>query len=195
MQNPWKTALASIVLAGLPLAAGCTKINDEDPATETQEDGTVTLASVLGSTEGLGTISDTLGDSELASVLDGPASYTLLAPNDAAFEALGEAGEALMEEEQRPVLVAILRNHLLPGHLTPEAIEQAIADSEGPVTMTTLGDGNLTFSKSGDQLIVETEDRSSAIIAGSSTATGNGVVIPLDTVLMPVPDDGNTRDQ
>ncbi len=185
-----KSATFSVGLLGIVLAGGCAE-SDQENTIATQNERTVTLATALGSASDLNTLRDALGDSELGAVLDGPASFTVLAPRDAAFEALGEDGEALMRQDQRPVLVAVLRNHLLPGHLTPESIGEAIAATGGPVTMTTLGEGSVTFSKSGDQLVVQTPGgSSSAHIVGTSTATGNGVVIPVDTVLMPPSPDG-----
>lgn len=185
MTNLIKTGLAAVALASLPLASACSKVEDENPETATKEDSTVTLAAALGSESDMNTISHAISESDLAEVFDGPASYTLLAPNDAAFDALGKQGSELMTEEQRPMLVAVLRDHLLPGHLTPEAIEKAIAQKGGPVTMTTFGEEKVTFSQDGDTITVSTGGGSKASVVGTSIAANNGVVIPLDTVLLP----------
>ena len=180
-----KSGLAALTLAIVPLAAGCTVAEDENPDTATKDDGTLTLAAALAADDTLGTLRDALGKSELSAVLEGPASYTLLAPNDTAFEALGEEGGALLAEEQRPMLVAILRDHLLPGHLTPEAIGEAIDKKGGPVTMATLGDGAVTFARSGDTITATMGDSNTAGVSGTAIAANNGVVIPIDTVLLP----------
>ncbi|TMM48778.1 fasciclin domain-containing protein [Qipengyuania marisflavi] len=186
MMDKLKTAAAAVALAAtLPLISGCSKVVDQNPSTATKEDGTVTLATALGSQDDMQTLQSALTASELSSLFDGPASYTLLAPNDGAFSALGEQGSALMEDEQRPLLVAILRDHILPGHVTPETIATAVDQKGGPVTMTTLGDGTITFSKVGDRLTVSNSGGASAGVVGTSIAANNGVVLPLDAVLMP----------
>lgn len=185
MTDAWKSGLAALALVSLPLVSACSKVEDENPETATKDDGTLTLAAALGADDELGTLRDAMEESELSGVLDGPASYTVLAPNNAAFEALGEDGTALLQDEQRPVLVAILRDHLLPGHLTPEAIGEAIDKKGGPVTMATLGQTEVTFSKSGENVSVAVEDGGNATFSGTAIAANNGVVIPIDTVLLP----------
>lgn len=178
-------ALAALALGTLVLAPACTQVEDETPETATKDDGTLTLAAALGAEEEMKTLNTALADSELSGVLDGSASYTLLAPNDKAFDALGEEGKQLMAEEQRPVLIGILRDHMLPGHLTPEAIDKAIETKGGPVTMTTLGDGEVSFSKDGDKIFATGSGGTKAEFVGTAIAANNGVVIPVSTVLLP----------
>ena len=84
--------------------------------------------------------------------------------------------------------MALLRDHLLPGHLTPESIGEAIDRKGGPVTMATLGETDVIFSREGDGIKAELEDGGSASFAGTATATNNGVVIPISQVLMPPKD-------
>lgn len=177
--------LCAAALAATAITAGCSKIEDENPETVTIEDGNRTLAVTLSDAGNLGTLSGAISSANLSSVFDGQGSYTLLAPKDAAFEKLGEQGDALMKEEQQPLLVAVLRDHILPGHLTPEAIEKAIADQAGPVSVSTLGEGTVTFAKDGDAIVVSNQNGVKAHFAGSAMAATNGVVIPLDAVLLP----------
>lgn len=177
--------LAAIALASIPLIGACTKVEDDNPVTATKDDGTITLAAALAEEEDMDKLREALADSELAGLLDGPASYTVLAPTDTAFETLGEEGELIFAEEQRPLLIALLRDHMLPGHLTPETISKAIVDKGGPVTMTTLGDGAVTFTQEGDTIVVTMPGGATANITGTSIAANNGVVIPLDAVLLP----------
>ncbi len=186
MNRTWKTGLAALALASLPLVSACSDAGSDDKsAIATKDDGTTTLASALGNNDDLDVLRDAMEESELSGVLDGPASYTLLAPSDEAFEAMGDSGKALLDDEQRPVLVALIRDHLLPGHLTPEAIGEAIDKKGGPVIMTTLGHTDVTFSKSGNTVNVALADGGKANFSGAATATNNGVVIPIDAVLLP----------
>lgn len=175
-------------LAALILLPACSGAEADQAATAdgaTQEDSTRTLIASLGNLPDLATLNGAISTAELNTVFDGPASYTLLAPDNAAFEKLGEEGKALLTEDQRPVLVGLLREHILPGHLTPESIDKAIADKGGPVTMTTLGGGNVTFSKDGETMTVDNGSGAKASFKGSAAASSNGVIIPLDTVLVP----------
>jgi len=169
----------------LPLLGSCGEAEDKQAAPVTQDDGTLTLAAALGANKALGTLQSAIEQSELSGVLDGPASYTVLAPDDRAFAALGKDGAALMEDEQRPILIAILRDHMLPGHLTLEAIDAAIDRRGGPVTMTTLGQSKVHFARTGDTLSVTMDGGASADISGTAIAASNGVLIPIDTVLLP----------
>ena len=179
-------ALAGALL-GLALLPACSTENDtsDDQPGVTQDATTRTLVAALGDASDLGTLRTAIDMAELGSIFDGRSTYTLLAPNDAAFEALGETGETLMSEDQRPLLVGIVRNHILPGQVTLEDITAAIEANGGEVTMTTLGDGTVTFSKTGDTITVSNGQGASATNVSSATATSNGVIIPLDGVLVP----------
>ena len=174
--------------APLALALATTSITacSQDSETSGNTDEThvdQTLAQVVGDADNMSTVASALSDSGLDSVFDGPGAYTILAPNDAAFEALGDEAEALTGEEQRPILVAVLRSHILPGHLTPDAIQQAIKDSGGVVKMRTLGKGTVTFSNGEEGLLVTGPDGAEASLAGEVHTASNGVLIPLDGLL------------
>ncbi|WP_370189596.1 fasciclin domain-containing protein [Qipengyuania sp.] len=186
MTTTWKPIAAPLALALLGSLAACTaEESPESDAIETIDEGTQTLASVLAGDDRFKSLREAVEQSDLSGIFDGPASYTLLAPDDPAFAALGDKGKTLLEAEQRPVLVAILRDHLLPGHLTPEAIEAAIERNGGPVTMTTLGRTEMTFSRSGDAIVAATGEGVTARVGESAVAAINGVILPIDTVLLP----------
>lgn len=177
-----RLTLLSAAAAVLMLPA-CSSDSEEsgDAATEVSDE---TLASVVMDAGDLSVVGGALSDAGLAPVFDGAAAYTIFAPQDAAFEALGETGEALRETEQRPALVAVLRDHIVPGYLTPEDIGNAIELAEdGKVAMRTVGGHTLTFTAEGDTVTVTNEDGSSAQFAGEALRASNGVAIPLDGVL------------
>ena len=180
------------VLAALAAAAGVLMLPacSSDSAEESEGTAEVsdeTLASVVENADGLSVVSDVLGDAGLAQVFDGAASYTLLAPQDGAFDALGETGEQLRSPEQRAAMVAILRDHIVPGYLTPDDISNAIdAADDGSVEMRTMGDHTLTFTEEGETITVTGEDGASAQFAGDALRASNGVAIPLDGVLKKV---------
>jgi len=177
-------ALLALAAAALALQ-GC---SGEDAAEdEAAEVSTATLASLIMEADGLSTVAGVIGEAGLAQVFDGAASYTLLAPQDAAFEALGEAGEELRSAEQRPAMVAILRDHIVPGYLTPEDIANAIeAADDSSVEMRTMGGHVVTFTGDGETVTVTAEDGATARFAGDALLGSNGAAIPLDGVLRKV---------
>jgi uncharacterized surface protein with fasciclin (FAS1) repeats len=175
--------LAALGAAVLALQGCSSETADSEPAEVSNE----TLATMVAADDGLSTVSGVLGDAGLAQVFDGVAAYTLFAPQDAAFDALDEAGDDLRTPEQRAAMVAILRDHIVPGYLTPEDIRNAIEQADdGSVEMRTMGDHTLTFTRSNDTITVTSEDGASAEFAGEALRASNGVAIPLDGVLREV---------
>ena len=183
-----KRLTLAATLGSLVLLPACSDAN-RTPAAQAGGEMAVkkdsTLIDVLGNQSELSTLAKAVKESELDSVFDGKASYTLLAPDNDAFAKLGDKATALMSADQRPVLIALLRQHLLPGFVAPEDISKAIASKGGPVTMTTLGGTDVTFSKQGNTITVSNGDGSKASFAGAATGAKNGVIIPLDAVLLP----------
>lgn len=168
-------------LALLSLSA-CSSGEDAEPAEV--EAGDETLATAIADADDMRTVASALGDTGLAQVFDGAGSYTLFAPNDAAFDALGEAGQSLREPGQRAALAAILRDHIVPGYLTLDDIETALEAQGGrAVEVETMGDRTLVFSRANDGIKVTGEDGTSAMLTGASVRASNGVAIALDGVL------------
>ncbi len=175
-----RAALAALSLFALGACNSAEESQSDEPELTGASD---TLAGAISADSSLSTVSDALGETGLAQVFDGAGSYTLLAPNDAAFDALGEVGDDLRDPAQKAVLAAILRDHVLPGYMTPKDIASAIDAKGGSVDVKTMGNHTLTFSKSGDTITVTGEDGSHAEIAGEAVTASNGVAIPLNAVL------------
>lgn len=171
-------ALASLALLAVPACSA--EEAAEQGSTEPTDD---TLAEAISDADDLSVVAAALGDSGLAQVFDGAGSYTIFAPNDAAFEALGEAGQALREPGQSAAMVAVLRDHIVPGYLTPTDIEAAIEAQGGSVKVETMGDHALTFTRANGGIRVTSEDGSAATLTGDALKARNGVAIALDGVL------------
>ena len=179
----WNTRAAIAAVMAVALAS-C----GNDP-TEAQSgaDGPVeaTLAEALEDADGFSSASDAFERTGLNGVLEGEASYTLLAPSNAAFEGLSEEAQAALRDEANgAVLAAVLREHMLPGALTPDDIRAALTNNEGSVSMTSFGDGTLTFRMEGDQVVVSNESGQSAVFGNEIVRANNGVIIPVDGVLI-----------
>lgn len=192
MARPMLRHRASLaVLFALSLLAACSKEN----ATQAQADGnapavaeTRTLAEMVSNRQDLSTFGMALRETGLGTVFDGTASYTVLAPTNDGFGKLGEDGKILLQPEHRAVLAAVLRSHVLPGFFTPKDIVGAINAHGGqPVEMRSMGNQTLRFAREGDKLTVTSEDGSKGVIGEEPVLAGNGVALPVDTVLKPLP--------
>lgn len=171
--------------AGLALLAGCSREDaGAQPEAVTSDAARGTVAAALAGSGDHRKLAAALTDTQLAPVLDGKGDYTLLAPSDAAFEALGDKGAALAAKDQRPLMIAVLRGHILPGQVTLKAIEAAIARKQGPVEMRTMAGGTVTFARAGDGFTVS-NGGVTAKLAEATTAASNGAVLPIDKVLLP----------
>lgn len=189
MNQDTRRLLAAAMAAATALAVPACKSEtaaDNDQAEASGPSGQ-TLAAMVAGADGLSTVSEGLKDAGLVQVFDGTAPYTVLAPRDAAFEKLGEAGADLKQPEQRAALAAILRDHILPGYLTPEDIGKAIDRAAGnSVKMKTMGDHVVSFARDGDVIVATQADGATARFAGDALLAGNGVAIPVDGVLKKV---------
>lgn len=179
------SSLAISVAASLALVLGaCSKASDTPAGTATQDASAAGLAGALNQAGGMTTIGTALTSTGLATIFDGKGSYTVIAPNDAAFAKLGETGKGLMEIDQRSALAAILRDHIVPGELTAADIGKAIdAADDKSVKMRTMGAGDLTFRKSGTGIQVTASDGATAMLAGPEVKAKGSVAIPADGVL------------
>ena len=84
-------------------------------------------------------------------------------------------------------MVAVLRDHIVPGYLTPADIRKAVelADN-GKVAMRTMGGHTLTFSSAGDTLTATGEDGASVRLDSDALLASNGVAIPVEGLAVKV---------
>jgi uncharacterized surface protein with fasciclin (FAS1) repeats len=142
------------------------------------------LNEALAGASGFSTMARAIKDTGLDGVFDGKAHYTLLAPTDAAFAALGKKGTALQQPEQRAALAALVRAHIVPGDLLTEDIGKALDRASGkPVKLHAMDKSTLTLTRDGDRISVTGPDGAKAMITGQTTKATNGAVIGLDGVL------------
>ncbi|WP_372796144.1 fasciclin domain-containing protein [Pontiella sp.] len=108
---------------------------------------------------------------DLAGVLSEPGDYTVFAPTDDAFEALGLTGDDLLAV---PNLKEILLYHVLPTALNGEAVaaESMLETLLGKDVEVSLVDGTNLFINSSKVIIADIE-------------ASNGIVHVIDAVLLP----------
>lgn len=186
MRNRLHTLMLSAAVlgvAGLSLAA-C------DPAPETDTTGSEiastrsdrTLTAALSDQGDAAGFRDVLDNSGLSTALEGVGPYTVFAPSDTA---LGTDADGLKDEAMSAEAAALVRAHIVPGSLGRVDINAAIdASGNDQAQMRTMGDDMLTFTRDGETIVVTASDGASARLAGTEVQARNGVIQPIDAVLV-----------
>jgi len=181
--NKFSTGAA---IAALLLLGACgEKAADTAPKSEAAKEaaGDATIASGLGDATKFAAAAKQSG---LDATLAGPGPYTVLVPNDAAFDKLpAGALDALMKPEGRPELTGVLTYHILPGALLAGDIAKAIDAGNGKAVLATMGGGTVTATKEGDAIVIADGAGTKARILGADEKKSNGVIHRIDAVLMP----------
>ena len=122
----------------------------------------------------------------LDKTLGGPDQYTVLAPNDAAFDKLPAGSyEGWMKPEARAQVTGVLTYHILPGTVLAADIGKAIDNAKGKAVLATMGGGTLTATRDGDKIVLTDGAGNKANVIAADQKHSNGVVHQVDTVLMP----------
>ncbi len=177
------------MIATSPLAA-CNRADEAgNAASANASEGTPALSSetVAAALDGNGdfdTLHDLSQNAGLNDALSGTGPYTLFAPTDAAFEALGdERVGALKGAEMRPQAMALLRAHIVPGVVTRRDLDAALGSGR-PAQLRTMAGGTLTFTREGDAIVVAAADGARARLSGDGTNASNGAIHPVDGLLL-----------
>lgn len=171
-------------MAALALAA-CNKTDQPTPTSKKAAEaaGDKTLATGLGDNKKFAAAVKSAG---LDAALAGPTPYTVLVPNDAAFDKLpAGAVDTLMKPEARKELTAVLTNHILPGTMLAADIGKAIDAGGGKTQIATLGGGTLTATRDGDKIVIADAAGTKATVVSADGQRSNGVIHVVDAVLMP----------
>ena len=171
------------------LLAACGDGADKAPgeAAGTAAPSSRTLAATLEAESGFGSLNRAATNAGLADVLEGVGPYTLFAPVDAAFSTAG-APTDLTDEARRAESAELLRAHIVPGALTRRDIEAALAnDADGRVQMRTMAGSMITFSRDGGVVTATTETGGRASLTGEESLASNGVLQPVDGLLVKPP--------
>ncbi|KQW78755.1 fasciclin domain-containing protein [Brevundimonas sp. Root1279] len=172
------TPLAFLALAACNSGDGKTGDGALEPSSKTLSAG------LDGDFKTLDRVIDNAG---LEAVLEGKGPYTVLAPSDAAFSAA--QGADFTADTMKAQGAALVQAHILPGALTRQDIGTAIdRAADGRVQMRTMADGVVTFSRDGETIVVTAADGARARLAGDETLSSNGVIQPVDALLVKAPD-------
>ena len=145
-------------------------------ATEPGEENVGDVFAVIQSDDNFATLTAALEATGLGTVLaNTEETYTLFAPNNAAFEELGiETVNALLVDTDR--LTDILLYHVISG----QSVDSATAISLEGTNVTSANGDSLALSLDGAALMIN-----DATVINADVNTSNGLIHEIDTVLSP----------
>jgi uncharacterized surface protein with fasciclin (FAS1) repeats len=122
----------------------------------------------------------------LVETLSGTGPFTVLAPVNAAFDAL-PAGtvETLLKPENKAQLTKILTCHVIPAKALSTDIAGMVKADGGQHVVDTVGGCKLTFKDDGGKVTVTDENGTTANVTIPDVIQSNGVIHVIDAVLTP----------
>lgn len=155
-------------------------VDGDENATPGEEPANMTLIDLVAGNENLTAFADAVGEAGLTeTVLTTGGPYTVFAPDNAAFEALGNETLAGLSNDTE-TLDALLMHHLVRGNYTAEDLMAEANATDNKTVLETLTGDNLTVGMADGNLTVE-----NATIVASDITADNGIVHIIDTVLVP----------
>jgi len=122
----------------------------------------------------------------LADTLMGDGPFTVLAPTNAAFDAL-PAGtvDMLLKEENKDQLTKILTCHVVAAKAMAGDVVKMVSDDGGEHTVGTVGGCELVAKYDMDKVTFTSGGGSVATVTIADVEQSNGVIHVIDTVLLP----------
>lgn len=159
-----------IVVASLTLMAG-TAFGQQDDTSESPD-----IVDTAVQADGFDTLVKALKAADLAGALKGDGPFTVLAPTDEAFAALGSTLDVLLEEGNKERLQAILKYHVISGKAMASDVTgiDAAETLEGRSVQFQVNDGTVMAMGKNTATVVKTDIEAS-----------NGVIHVIDSVLLP----------
>ena len=176
------TALAALIpTAGTALAAahgvmvgGAEMLADKDiiENASQSEDHTTLVAAVQAA--------------GLVETLQGEGPFTVLAPTNAAFEALPEGTvDTLLMPENKQMLADILTCHVIAAEAMAADVVGMIEGDGGEHELGTVGPCTLTATMRDDKVVFVDENGTEASVTIADVKQSNGVIHVIDAVLLP----------
>lgn len=139
------------------------------------KDGNIAETAVANN---LSTLVQALDAANLTNTFTGDTVYTVFAPTDEAFTALGDLVSCLLKPENKDALTQVLTYHVVAAY-------DLASDITDGLNVTTLEGDDLTFKLQDKSVIVDTTSGGSATVTQPNVFASNGVVHVIDSVLVP----------
>jgi len=144
------------------------------------------IVEVAGANDNVSTLASAIGAADLSGTLSGEGPFTVFAPDNNAFDQLPDGLlEALLQDENKEALSAILTYHVVSGKLTASDIVKAVEDGGGSHAVTTVNGGNLTATLEGENVVLTDAGGNQATVSTTDVVASNGVIHVIDAVLVP----------
>jgi uncharacterized surface protein with fasciclin (FAS1) repeats len=177
----------SIVIALTAMLGAC-QDNDKNTAENVDISASTNskmLTTALGNIADLSISAKLIETAQLGPALDGEGSYTVFLPVDDAWTSLDAAElEAIKSTENRPQLIAVLRQHIAPGYVLSADLEKGLSEKNGSVTFTTMGAMPITLHRDGETITLG-QGKDAPRIVGSPVVAGNDVIYRIDRLIPP----------
>jgi uncharacterized surface protein with fasciclin (FAS1) repeats len=122
----------------------------------------------------------------LVETLSGEGPFTVLAPVNAAFDALPEGTvETLLKPENKDMLSTILACHVIPAKALSTDIVGMVEADGGEHVVDTVGGCKLTLKAADGKVTVTDENGTTANVTIADVIQSNGVIHVIDAVLTP----------
>lgn len=145
-----------------------------------------TISEIVSGNPDLSTFAGLLKSSGLGTTLAEKGEFTILAPNNIAFDKLGtETLATLTEPENADQLARILRYHVVEGKLMTSDLRQKVADAGGSLPLKTLAGPMVAATVELDQIKFTDAAGKAAGLTVSDVEASNGVVQIVDEVMIP----------
>jgi transforming growth factor-beta-induced protein len=172
LRRPTRYVRVSLLSTLLVAAAAC---GEDSPAAPVLTDD---IVDIVVSTAGVSTLEAALEAAGLVTALQADGPFTVFAPRNEAFDALGaDVVQALLDAGNADLLTDILTFHVVPG---VAARSTALSDGQ---TVTTLQGDDLTIGVAGGTVTVN----GATVVTADIEAT-NGIIHIVDAVLVPAVD-------
>ena len=144
-----------------------------------------TLTAVISDNSDLSISAKLIGVAQLGPALDGEGSYTVFLPVDDAWTSLDAAKRQAIESvENRPQLVAVLRQHIASGYVLSADLERGLSENNGSVTLTTMGSMPITLRRDGEAITLG-QGKDAPRIVGLPIVADNDVIYRIDRLIPP----------
>ncbi|WP_255569592.1 MULTISPECIES: fasciclin domain-containing protein [unclassified Cellulophaga] len=121
--------------------------------------------------------------SELETLLDGEAQFTVFAPSDVNFDSTTKARITdLVRVKNKKEIQSILGYHIIAGKLTASRILKALCSGKGRATFTTISGDTLVATMKGLDIILTDKYGQQSIITKADATQCNGVIHVIDSV-------------
>jgi len=124
---------------------------------------------------------------EMVDTLQGDGPFTVLAPTNAAFDALPEGTvDTLLKPENVEMLQSVLTCHVVAAKAMAADVIKMVSDGGGSATIGTEGSCTLTAKYDNDKVTFTDENGNIATVTIADVPQKNGVIHVIDTVLQPM---------